>query len=59
MQTAADILLILCSLAPCHESAGVLYVPVPEVQIQMPQELWPRDRIDGQRVVFTPLPRGA
>ena len=59
MLTAADILLILCTLAPCYESGGVLHVPVPEVQTQMPEELWPRDRIDNQRVVFTPLPRGA
>ena len=59
MPTAAEILFVLCTLAPCHESGGTLYVPVPEVQPQMPAELWPRDTIDNRRVVFTPMPRGA
>jgi hypothetical protein len=57
--TVADILVILCALAPCVERNGLLQVPVPEVQSQMPEELWPKFNYGTQRVLFVPLPRGA
>ena len=59
MVTAADLLLILCALAPCTDVGGVLHVPVPEVHPTMPSEIWPREFIDGRDVRFVPLPRGA
>jgi len=59
MPTPAELLLILCSLAPCTEAGGVLHIPVPEVHPTMPSEIWPREIIDGQPVRFVPMPRGA
>jgi hypothetical protein len=55
----ADFLLILCTLAPCVSQNGVLQIPVPEVQSQMPEEMWPKFNCGTQRVVFVPMPRGA
>lgn len=57
--TPADLLLILCALAPCTEAGGVLHVPVPEVQPQMPSEIWPRYNLDGRNVRFVPMPGAA
>jgi hypothetical protein len=57
--TESAFLAILCALAPCVEYNGVLQVPVPEVQHQMPEEVWPSYQIGPRRVVFVPLPRGA
>jgi hypothetical protein len=57
--TGTEILLILCTLAPCFEYNGVLQVPVPKVQNQMPEELWPKYHNGTQKILFVPMPRGA
>ena len=54
-----EVLIVLCSLAPCVNVNGILQVPVPEVQDQMPEEMWPGFSHGNQRVLFVPLPRGA
>jgi hypothetical protein len=59
MPSVTEFLTVLCLLAPCVEHNGVLQVPVPEVQNQMPEELWPKFNNGPQRVMFVPMPRGA
>jgi hypothetical protein len=55
--TAADILLVLCSLGPCVEAGGVLQVPMMEVPPRAWIEMLPVYEVDGRRVVFVPWGR--
>ena len=57
MLTAADVLLVLCALAPCYESGGILQVPMPEVPPRAWIEMLPTYHVDGLRVVFVPWGR--
>lgn len=55
----AEMILVLCSLAPCVEQAGTLFIPVPEVPPRTWTELYPLYELPGIRVQFVPLPSGA
>ena len=59
MTTAADLILVLCTLAPCYHAGGELHIPVPEVSQRTWAELYPRRNYQGFRVRFVPMPRGA
>lgn len=59
MDALAEMILVLCSLAPCVEQAGTLFVPVPEVSPRTWPELYPLYELPGLRLQLVPLPVGA
>jgi len=55
--TLCELIVLLCTLAPCVLSGDVLQVPVPEVHPR--EDMFTGPDVHGLRIRFVPLPRGA
>jgi hypothetical protein len=54
-----DMIVVLCTLAPCGYHGHTLHIPVPEVGRHWPEEAWPRREVGPHQILFVPMPRRA